>query len=719
MASGKITTTGTNATQAAPVPVTNPKIITAGGQTVAQVPPVTNPRVVTTSTYRPSTAATTPAPAAEAVFTPSFLPSIEAVVSNVVASRGGTVVEVTGSNFSSSPSVVIGGVACPLVEVVSPTKLRVTTPAMSIGTYDLAVTTYFGEATLAGAVEVWDLTGIAGLRIYSPEQGVTDTPISAWIDQGAGGKNLAQAVALNQPILAARRLAGRHALVCDGVTNASYLALAVREACTLGKSVVWVSKHTSTRSVYAGGYSVPLAVVDDTDPGTFQSGPGFSGGKLTLSNYSNIGGAWQHKETADNGYNDGTPRVYAMTHDAVSGDIKFYVNGVQVGTTLNSDFDATHVKWNAIGAGNGPLGSAFQGEIGPVLIKEGVLSTLEVVKATKVLRGQFVYGSTSFERTAPTVAWGPRDGARLVASRNGFVYMVGGWNPGAFPGPSDVTNEIWRSPASDLVTWTKIHDHTAVPVDNCFKPAHYMPVFAMVIGNTEYLYVLGSDMNTDATERRTVRRCSINSNGSLGAWEVLTTTAPWDGALSLHAGAVYGAEIHVLGGQTDLNDHTTASKKHYKSTDGGATWTTLTDFPGAARGMFDLVEWNGQLWMACGGQYGPSGTYYNGVFSYDGTSWSTVLADGAGTVSARRYHSMVVFDNRLWIFSGTNGSNISDAWSSVDGTTWVQQTIAPWTAAHADGVCVLSDCIVFGPGNGTITDGAGHIFKVGVLPFAA
>ncbi len=60
-------------------------------------------------------------------------------------------------------------------------------------------------------------------------------------------------------------------------------------------------------------------------------------------------------------------------------------------------------------------------------------------------------------------------------------------------------------------------------------------------------------------------------------------------------------------------------------------------------------------------------------------TWTRVTAN-PGWVG-RRNHSSVVFDNKMWVIGGYNGSYLNDVWSSNDGVTWIQDTsLANWPA---------------------------------------
>ena len=85
------------------------------------------------------------------------------------------------------------------------------------------------------------------------------------------------------------------------------------------------------------------------------------------------------------------------------------------------------------------------------------------------------------------------------------------------------------------------------------------------------------------------------------------------------------------------------------------------------------------MWII-GGQ--SQGGNQNDVwYSSDGTNWiqATAHAQWAG----RRFHSSVVFDNKMWVLGGIVGFGVvNDAWYSSDGVNWFPTSPLqmPWVA---------------------------------------
>ena len=74
-----------------------------------------------------------------------------------------------------------------------------------------------------------------------------------------------------------------------------------------------------------------------------------------------------------------------------------------------------------------------------------------------------------------------------------------------------------------------------------------------------------------------------------------------------------------------------------------------------------------------------------------GNSW--VQATSAANWTARRNHTSLVYNNKMWVIGGYDaGGYKNDVWSSSDGITWTQQTSATsWTARNNHASLVYSN----------------------------
>ncbi|MEV6634956.1 IPT/TIG domain-containing protein [Actinoplanes sp. NPDC051470] len=79
-------------------------------------------------------------------------PTITRLSITKIPAKGGTAVTVTGTSFTGTQSVMLGGTAATSVKVLSDTRLRFVSPATSAGPVDVAVRTPYGtSAVLPGS----------------------------------------------------------------------------------------------------------------------------------------------------------------------------------------------------------------------------------------------------------------------------------------------------------------------------------------------------------------------------------------------------------------------------------------------------------------------------------------------------------------------------------------------------------------------------------------
>ena len=150
------------------------------------------------------------------------------------------------------------------------------------------------------------------------------------------------------------------------------------------------------------------------------------------------------------------------------------------------------------------------------------------------------------------------------------------------------------------------------------------------------------------------------------AWSQVTTSGSTWGVRQEHAALSFNNKIWVLGGEVGSNKY----KNDVWSSSDGATWTEVTGSAGwSARRGHAAVVFGGKMWVLGG----DDGSDKNDVWwSADGATWTNANARGpmAGDPhwSAREDHAAVVFDNKMWVMGGR--SNLNDVWWSSDGTTW-------------------------------------------------
>ena len=88
------------------------------------------------------------------------------------------------------------------------------------------------------------------------------------------------------------------------------------------------------------------------------------------------------------------------------------------------------------------------------------------------------------------------------------------------------------------------------------------------------------------------------------------------------------------------------------------------------------VVFQNKIWVLGG----DDGSRQNDVYySADGINWVEATADAAWT--PRHSHTSVVFNGKIWVLGGNDGSHKNDVYYSSDGINWVEATAdAAWTA---------------------------------------
>jgi len=170
-------------------------------------------------------------------------------------------------------------------------------------------------------------------------------------------------------------------------------------------------------------------------------------------------------------------------------------------------------------------------------------------------------------------------------------------------------------------------------------------------------------------------------------WLCATDSAEWSPRTG-HASVVFDNKIWVLGG-CSVN-HTTGDNDVWFSTD-GVNWTCATDSAEwFRRGAHTAVIFNNNIWVI-GGTFGypPLIHFYNDVwFSTNGVNW--YCATDSSEWSPRDGQTSVVFDNKIWILGGyyfhEDNDTIpvfllyNDVWNSTDGANWICATdSAEWS----------------------------------------
>ena len=122
----------------------------------------------------------------------------------------------------------------------------------------------------------------------------------------------------------------------------------------------------------------------------------------------------------------------------------------------------------------------------------------------------------------------------------------------------------------------------------------------------------------------------------------------------------------------------------------GSVWEqAIANTRWSERYSYTSLVYNNKMWVL-GGTDGSS--RYNDVwYSTDGINW--VQATGTSAWSVRSGHTSLIYNNKMWVLGGTDGSNrYNDAWYSTDGINWVQATGSTgWSARSSHTSLVYSN----------------------------
>lgn len=193
--------------------------------------------------------------------------------------------------------------------------------------------------------------------------------------------------------------------------------------------------------------------------------------------------------------------------------------------------------------------------------------------------------------------------------------------------------------------------------------------FPNVFGHTslafdEKLWIIGGQGNASLNEQ------IINSTDGVN-WNVVTSNPDFPLRTS-HSSVVFDNKMWVLGG---LDGQTFNPINDVWSSSDGINWIEETSSanPFPTRQEHTSVVYDNKIWVI-GGREGSVFSTKNDVwFSTDGINW--VEATAAANFSPRRNHTSLVFDNKIWVIGGRSGSiRFNDVWFSSDGINWVEAT---------------------------------------------
>jgi len=257
----------------------------------------------------------------------------------------------------------------------------------------------------------------------------------------------------------------------------------------------------------------------------------------------------------------------------------------------------------------------------------------------------------NWTQTTASAAFSTRQGHTSVVYDN-KMWVFGGYNGYGY------RNDVWYS--TDGVVWTQATEsadfiaragHTSVVYDN------KMWVIGGYYFSSGYIYLNDVWYSLD------------------GVIWIQATASPTFSSRYSHTSVVYNDKMWVIGGED--NSYYRYRNDVWCSSD-GVVWTdniksaTLT-----GRNNHTSLVYNNKMWVIAGYKYDNDNIYMNDVwYSSDGIVWTQAIASTA--FSARRSHTSVVYDNKMWVIGGYTYSGgpvyMNDVWYSTDGVNWIQAT---------------------------------------------
>lgn len=261
----------------------------------------------------------------------------------------------------------------------------------------------------------------------------------------------------------------------------------------------------------------------------------------------------------------------------------------------------------------------------------------------------------NWERAVADAPWPARRGHNVVV-HEGALWLMGGEDRAQ----GKTFNDVWRS--TDGIAWQEV-----TPAAEW--PARY---FAGAASNDGALWIMGGLTPDD-------RLNDVWKSTDGASWELVTAAADWDPRGSFGCAAHRGKL--VIAGGAHFNEQ---GIQLYNNWDvwlsaNGQDWERAPEFI-SPRDTPAMISYAGQLWLTGGfssfGDEFSEDVFLNDVYtSLDGLHWHQVVESAPW--EARRGHSLIGHDNKLWLIGGERSTRISsriaDVWSS-SGTLIVHST---------------------------------------------
>lgn len=294
---------------------------------------------------------------------------------------GGASVVATGTNCATVTSVTILGVS---VTPTSTTSTTVTFPLPSHAGAIVGTVALVGPGGTSGTLpfEYWSPLQITGVDAYfDANKGVTTSGlfVTQWVDQSANGVILTQASgSTNQPSRIGSVFGALPSIRWDGTNRFLENTSGVRVLGS-GQSMFVIGRTAANVTTQGNVSDAPMTIVGDYTSSTEWNEFGMHGGSVCLEPYNNAGTIrYEQLSTSGNNLIDGSPHIFGFTQSNASPSIvTLYIDGVAVSNSGSSpaDYPTTHMGWRNVGRGFSNVADEYNGDIGAIVIVNGVISS--------------------------------------------------------------------------------------------------------------------------------------------------------------------------------------------------------------------------------------------------------------------------------------------------------------------------------------------------------
>ncbi len=197
---------------------------------------------------------------------------------------------------------------------------------------------------------------------------------------------------------------------------------------------------------------------------------------------------------------------------------------------------------------------------------------------------------------------------------------------------------------------------------------------------------------------------------------VVNDQIKFGGRYASNRSVVFNDKIWVIS-----NDRYT---NHISFSNDGKNWANAKKPPFSGRKGYSLVAFNNKLWVIGGQSIDETlnSVYNNDVwYTEDGENWNRAIEEAP--FSKRHKHSSVVYDGKIWVIGGSDGTGadngnlyengLNDIWYSADGENWTMMVEkAPFSVRYNCSSTIFDDKIFIIGGISRSTGIVGDIWTI-------